>query len=86
MPLFLVERNFAEQANISSEEFRQIKQITDELGPDWLFTFLSSDKKKAYCIYEANDPQQLLEHARVIGLPADSILEVSKAWPQTSPG
>lgn len=82
MPLFLVERNFPKQADISPDEFRQIKQITDELGPDWLFTFLSSDKKKAYCIYEAKNSQQLREHAQVIGLPADSILEVNKAWPQ----
>jgi hypothetical protein len=82
MPLFLVERNFTDQVNISSEEFRQIKQITDELGPDWLFTFLSSDKKKAYCLYEATDPQQLRDHAEVIGLPADSILEVNQAWPE----
>jgi hypothetical protein len=86
MPLFLVERNFAEQANISSDEFRQIKQITDEIGPDWLFTFLSADKKKAYCLYEATDPLQLREHAQVIGLPADSILEVNKVWPQTVTG
>jgi len=82
MPLFLVERNFAEQVNISSEEFRQIKEITTELGADWLFTFLSSDKKKAYCLYEATDPQQLREHAQLIGLPADSILEVTKVWPE----
>jgi hypothetical protein len=84
MALFLVERNFAEQLQMSSEGFRQIKQITDEIGPDWLFTFLSADKKKAYCIYEAKDPQQLIEHAQVIGLPADVVVEVSKVWPQAA--
>lgn len=82
MPLFLVERNFAEKADFTEEEFRQIKQVTDELGPDWVFTFLSSDKKKAYCLYEARDPEQLQEHAHVVGIPADSIMEVNRAWPQ----
>jgi len=81
MPLFLVERNFAEKVDINDEGFRQIKDITDEMGADWLFTFLSADKKKAYCLYEATDTQQLREHAQVVGLPADSILEVNKAWP-----
>jgi len=81
MPLFLVERNFPEKADISEEDLRQIKQVTDELGPDWVFTFLSSDKKKAYCLYEARDPEQLREHAQVVGIPADSIMEVNRAWP-----
>jgi hypothetical protein len=85
MALFLVERNFDEQAEISNEGFRQIKDVTDELGADWLFTFLSADKKKAYCLYEATDTEQLREHAKVVGLPADSILEVNKAWPLTEP-
>lgn len=81
MPLFMVERNWSKQVDISQEEFRQIKEVTDELGPDWLFTFLSADKKKAYCLYEANNPEQLREHAQVIGLPVDSILKVNKVWP-----
>ena len=81
MPLFLVERTFAEKVDIDDEGFRQIKDITEEMGANWLFTFLSADKKKAYCLYEATDPQQLREHARVVGLPVDSILEVNKAWP-----
>ena len=85
MALFLVERNFDEQVQISNEGFRQIKDVTDELGADWLFTFLSADKKKAYCLYEATDTEQLREHAKVVGLPADSILEVNKAWPLTEP-
>ncbi|MDX1554686.1 MAG: DUF4242 domain-containing protein [Xanthomonadales bacterium] len=81
MALFLVERNFDEQVDFTDEGFRQINDVTDELGADWLFTFLSADKKKAYCLYEARDTEHLREHAKVVGLPADSILEVSKAWP-----
>ena len=83
MPLFLVERNFAEKLELSSESIHQINDITDELGANWLYSFLSADGKKTYCLYEAKDPQQLLEHARVIGIPADVIVEVSRFWPDT---
>lgn len=81
MPLFLVERNFAEKLELSSESIHQINDITDELGASWLYSFLSADGKKTYCLYEAKDPQQLLEHAKVIGIPADVIVEVSRFWP-----
>lgn len=81
MPLFLVERNFAEKLELSSESIHQINEVTDELGASWLYSFLSADGKKTYCSYEAKDPQQLLEHAKVIGIPADVIVEVSRFWP-----
>ena len=82
MPLFLVERNFAEQLNLDTESINQINDITHELGADWLFSFLSADGKKTYCLYEAKDTEQLLEHARVVGIPADEIVEVSRFWPE----
>jgi hypothetical protein len=81
MPLYLVERNFAEKLEMSSESKHQIRDITEEIGAHWLYSFLSADGKKTYCLYEAKDPQQLLEHAEVVGIPADTIVEVSRFWP-----
>ena len=81
MALYMVERDFSEEVNMSAEELEQIKQITSELGADWLYTFLSADKKKSYCIYEATDTDQLMKHAQVIGLPINDIVEVSRMWP-----
>lgn len=83
MPLFLVERNFSEQIQLGPEDFRQINQITDEIGAHWLSSFLSADGKKTYCLYEAKDTEHLREHAKVTGLPANEIVEVSQFWPQT---
>lgn len=83
MPVFLVERNFAEQLKLSSDSIEQINDITNEIGAEWLFSFLSADGKKTYCLYEAKDPQQLLEHARIIGIPADEIVQVDRFWPKT---
>ncbi len=84
MPLYLVERNFAERIKLSSESIHQINDITDELGANWLYSFLSADGKKSYCLYEAKDPQQLLEHARIVGIPANVIVEVSRFWPDAN--
>lgn len=39
MPLFLVERNFAEKLKLSSESMHQISDITEELGARWLYSF-----------------------------------------------
>jgi hypothetical protein len=42
----------------------------------WLFSFLSADKRKTYCLYEAPNPEAIRAAARRLGLPADTIVEV----------
>jgi hypothetical protein len=81
MPLFMIERNFAEQLSLSLDDARQIQQVNDELGVDWLLSFLSADSKKTYCLYEARDFEAIMEQARVLGLPVDVVVEVSKFDP-----
>jgi hypothetical protein len=80
--MFLVERNFAQQLQLGKEQFREINKFTDELGAHWLASFLSADKKKTYCLYEARDTEQLMQHAEALGLPADAIVEVNRFWPE----
>ena len=81
MTLFLIERTFAEKLQPSADAAKQIVDVSDAIGVQWLFSFLSADQKKTYCLYEAKDPAALLEHARILGLPADVIIEVSKLDP-----
>jgi hypothetical protein len=83
MPVYLVERNFAEKLDLDSDSVKQINEITNEIGARWLTSFLTADGKKTYCLYEARDPEQLLEHARVVGIPADEIVQVDRFWPET---
>lgn len=83
MPVYLVERNFADKVALSDESINQINDVTEELGAEWLSTFLSADGKKTYCLYEASDPELLRKHAKVVGIPADEIVEVSRLWPQS---
>ena len=78
MPLFLIERNFAEQLEASKEANDMINRINDEEGVKWLFSFLSADRKKTYCLYEAPNDEAIRVAARRAGLPADVIVEVSQ--------
>jgi hypothetical protein len=49
---------------------------------NWLFSFLSADKKKTYCLYEAPDSEAIREAARRANIPADVIVEVSNLRPE----
>ena len=46
MPLYLIERNFAEQLNLNSDIAKAVTNVNSEVGINWLFSFLSADKKK----------------------------------------
>ena len=78
MPLYLIERNFADQLEVSPEVAAGITRINDDVGVRWLYSFLSVDKKKTYCLYEAPSAELIREAARRNGLPADVVIEVSE--------
>lgn len=78
MPRYVIERNFAEQLEASKQANDMINRINDEEGVKWLFSFLSADRKKTYCLYEAANEEAIRIAARRAGLPADVIVEVSQ--------
>ena len=80
MPLYIIERNFAEKIDVNAEGILEITKINGEVGVNWLFSFLSADKRKSYCLYEAKDPEAIREAARRANVPADVIVEVSQAF------
>jgi len=76
MPRFIIERNFAEQLNPTRDGTAAIIQVNADVGVQWLFSFLSADKKKTYCLYEAPSAEAIREAARRLNIPADVIIEV----------
>ena len=76
MPIFMVERNFAEDMEPSFEVADGINRINDLEGVRWMYSFLSADKRKTYCLYEAPSPEAIRTAAARAGLPADVIVEV----------
>ena len=80
MPLFIIERHFAEQLDLTDDSVVAVSRINGEVGVNWVFSFLSADKRKTYCLYEAKDPEAIREAARRANVPADKIVEVSQAF------
>jgi len=76
MPRFIIERNFAEQLEVNRDVITAVTQVNADVGVQWLFSFLSADKKKTYCLYEAPNAETIRDAARRLNIPADVIIEV----------
>lgn len=82
MALYVIERQFAEQLEVDSETVKLVNGANADAGVQWLFSFLSADKKKTYCLYEAPDVEAIREAARRAHLPADVVVEVTELRPE----
>jgi hypothetical protein len=76
MPRFIIERNFAEQLEVNRDAALAVTKVNADVGVQWLFSFLSADKKKTYCLYEAPNAEAIREAARRLNIPADVIIQV----------
>lgn len=76
MPMFVIERNFAEEIALDPSN-EVILKVNEEVGVKWLYSFLSLDKKKTYCLYEAPNAEAVREAARRANVPADTVVEVN---------
>ena len=81
MALFLIERSFAEQLDLTGEDVRVIEDINADEGVNWLFSFLSADRRRSYCLYEAPSPEAIVSAARRANVPADVVVEVGAGTP-----
>jgi hypothetical protein len=84
MPMYVIERTFADQLDLTGDDVRQIDEINAGEGVRWVFSFLSADRRRTYCLYEAPSPDAIMAAARTGNLPADSIIEVGPAAPELS--
>lgn len=73
----MVERRFAEDLESSAELADQINRINSDEGVRWLYSFLSADKRKTYCLYEAPFADAIRHAAQRAGLPADTVVELT---------
>jgi Protein of unknown function (DUF4242) len=79
MPLYVIERTFAEQLDLSSDDVVLIDEINADEGVRWVFSFLSADRRRTYCLYEAPSPDAIRAAAQRADIPADEIVEVGPA-------
>jgi hypothetical protein len=84
MALYMIERSFADQLDITDADVELIEEVNSDEGVRWLFSFLSADRRRTYCLYEAPSPDAIIAAARRANVPADVVVEVSAGTPQFS--
>jgi Protein of unknown function (DUF4242) len=83
MPVYVIERNFAQQLDMSSEDVTLLEEINAEEGVSWMFSFLSADRHRSYCLYEAPSADAIVAAAKRAGIPADAVTEVHRVTADT---
>lgn len=78
MPMYVIERAFADQLDLTSDDVKLIEEVNADEGVRWLFSFLSADRRRSYCLYEAPSPDMIVAAAKRAGIPADAVVEVNR--------
>jgi len=81
MSLFVIERQFADILDVAGLDHEGIKAVNDDVGIRWLYSFLSADKKKTFCLYEAPSAEAIRKAAARLGIPADEVVPVEQFGP-----
>jgi len=81
MPLYMIERTFADQLDLTNDDVKLIEEINADEGVRWLFSFLSADRRRTYCLYEAPSAEAIVAAARRADVPADAVVEVGAGTP-----
>jgi hypothetical protein len=76
VPLFIIEREYAARVAPYLGAFDEINEINATEGVRWLYSFLSLDHRKTFCLYEAPTAEMILSAAAAAGIPADRVTEV----------
>ena len=82
MPRYIVERTFPDGLAIPvNSEGAQVcmNVVGNNAAQDvtWVHSYVSDDKHKTFCVYDAPDPEAIRKVAEVNGLPVDKITRVS---------
>jgi hypothetical protein len=81
MPRYIVERSFPECLIIPTDPVgaKATLDVVDnnaEAGVTWVHSYVSEDKSKTFCVYDAPSPEAIRQTANVNGLPVDGITQV----------
>lgn len=81
MPRFVVERTFPDglaipQTPDGALSCRTVVGHNAHEGVTWVTSYVSLDRTKTFCIYDAPDPRAIERAAAANGLPVDAISEV----------
>ena len=88
MPKYVIEREIPGAGKLSADELHAISQkscgVLGKMGPQiqWVHSYVTDDK--IYCVYVAQNEEQVREHARQGGFPANRISEVKSVIDPTT--
>lgn len=80
MPKYVIERELPGAGELSADELQAISQKSVEvlagMAPraQWLQSYVADDR--LFCVYIADDPEAVREHARTGGFPVTNIHQV----------
>ena len=81
MPRYMVERTFPQglQIPVTEDGAQACLGVVGRnagLGVTWVHSYVSEDKMKTFCIYDAPSPDAIRKAAKLNQLPADKITPV----------
>jgi hypothetical protein len=81
MPRYLVERTFPDGLGIpvNEEGARACLSVVENnanAGVTWVHSYVTEDKRKTFCVYDAPSPEAIRAVAQKNGLPVGDIHEV----------
>jgi uncharacterized protein DUF4242 len=81
MPRYLVERTFPDGLQIpitdeGAEACLGVVSRNAEQGVTWVHSYVTDDKQRTFCVYDAPSPEAIRSTASANSLPVDRITEV----------
>ncbi len=61
MPVFMIERRYAEEFTPDAEGAAQVRLINEDEDVRWLYSFLSTDKRKSFACTRRSPPRPSAE-------------------------
>jgi hypothetical protein len=81
MKMYVIEREITDLGKFTPEQLKSASQtscsVLKSMGPkiEWVHSYVTGNKM--YCVYRAENPELIREHAQKGGFPANSIVEVA---------
>jgi hypothetical protein len=88
MRRYLVERTFGDPGDDPVDWPGAVARMiacNADRGVTWIHSYISSDGRTSYCLYDAPSPEAIRLTARANGLPVDRIVEVQVLDPYPFP-
>jgi hypothetical protein len=80
MKRYVIERNIPGIGSKTTDEYREAARVSNEalakLAPrvQWVESYFADDM--TYCVYLAEDPEDIRKHAELSGFPANRITQI----------